>query len=175
MKTLDKAKKRPEIGNNEQRLFEDEHFKDKHQTMAGTSICKTCSAIGMHKHWFVDKKLLDQALIDPLSNYVICPGCKRIEDHVFEGEVVLRSPLLAQHREMVYGTIYHTAAKAFHENPLSRLATIEESEEQIRILTTTRTLAERIGKAINGALKGHLQIKPSPREKFVSVHWVRNN
>ncbi|MBX9686728.1 MAG: hypothetical protein K2X27_08500 [Candidatus Obscuribacterales bacterium] len=173
MKTHDRAKAAPEIGHASERLIEDRRVKDKTKTQAGTAVCERCQAVGMHKHWFVDNALYESMAGNPLVRMVVCPGCKRIEKKVYEGEVLLDSPLLAENREMVYGTLYHAAAKAFLRNPLSRVALIEEEGEQIRIVTTTCTLAERLGKAIQKAFKGKLKIKPSKDEKFVFVKWQR--
>lgn len=173
MTAIDRAKQKPEIGNNEERLGRDTHEKAQPREQAGTRICLRCGALGMHKHWFADKNMAEQVAADPLVHYVVCPGCKRTEDKLYEGEVLLQSPLILENREMVFGTIYHTAAKAFHDNPLSRVAHIQESDDKIRILTTTKTLAVRLGKAIHRALKGDLEIKPSPGEQYVIVKWSR--
>ncbi len=173
MKTANRSKQRPEIGHSSERLYADAKMKPKFKTQAGVEICRECSAVGMRKHWFADSRMYQEFAADELVRYVLCPGCKRVESGILEGEVFLKSPLLAANQEMIYGTIYHTAAKAFHENPLSRIATLEDSGDQIHILTTTCSLAERIGKAINRALNGKLEIKPSKNEKFVIVRWNR--
>jgi hypothetical protein len=168
-----KVNNRPNVGFNEERLSRDTQVKPLAKEQAGTRICIRCGALGMHKHWFVDKKMTEKVAADPLVRYVVCPGCRRTEDQVYEGQVLLDSPLILQNKEMVFGTIYHTAAKAYQENPLSRVAHIQESGNKIYMLTTTKTLAVRLGKAIHRALKGHLEIKPSPGEQYVIVNWLR--
>ena len=173
MKTIDRARRAPDMGHSGERLVEDRKFKPKEREQAGTRICQRCGAVGLQKHWFADKRMADKLAIDPLVHYVVCPGCKRIENKVYEGEVHLESPLLMKNKEMVYGTIYHTAARAFHDNPLARVAHIQEKDDQIYMLTTTKSLAERLGKAIHRAFKGELKIKPSPGEQYVIVRWFR--
>jgi NMD protein affecting ribosome stability and mRNA decay len=174
MKTKDRSKMSPEIGHSSERLFEDRHMKEKEKAQAGTAICTLCGAVGMHKHWFVDKRLAEQFAADPTVRFVNCPGCRRIANKVYEGEVLLKSSLLESNRNMIYGTLYHAAAQGFMRNPLSRIASVEDNgADTIRILTTTCTLAERLGKAVNRAFKGDLKIKPWPDERFVSVRWER--
>lgn len=175
MKTLSGAKRAPEIGYGSKRLLEDHRTKPELKTQAGTVICEHCLAIGQHKHWFFDHKLSKQLAGDPLVRFVTCPGCKRVEDKIYEGEVTLDSPLLAANKDMVYGTLFHEAAKGFLHNPLSRVAVFEDSGDKIRIVTTTCTLAERLGKAIYKAFKGKIEIKPSPGEQFVFVKWWRHD
>lgn len=174
MKSSNRAKSKPEIGRSTERLVEDRHMKPKWKAQAGTAVCAICGAIGMQKHWFIDPKMHENLLNDPLVRYVHCPGCQRVKNKVYEGEVNLKSSLLVSNQEMVYGTLYKAAAKAYLHNPLSRIASIEEHGDSIRILTTTCTLAERLGKAIHRALKGQIEIKPSPGEKFVFVNWQRS-
>lgn len=166
-----RAKINPEIGHSTERLYERAHQKDYAQ--AGTALCRDCGAVGMQKHWFVDKGLSTRCALDPLVRLTICPGCKRIEDKHYEGELTLESNLLSANRDMVYGTLFHAAAKGFLHNPLSRIAVFEDDGDRLRVVTTTCALAERMGKAIHRSLKGKLEIKPSPNEKFVIVKWHR--
>lgn len=168
----ERAKTHPEIGHVE-RLIPDTHMKGQPREEAGTKICSRCDSVGIHKHWFSDRKITEKYAADPLTYETICPGCERIQNQIYEGEVLLDSPLIQKNREMVYGTIYHTAAKAYHDNPLARVAHIEEKGNRIHILTTTKSLATRLGKAIYKALSGTLTIKPSPGEQYVIVHWSR--
>jgi NMD protein affecting ribosome stability and mRNA decay len=174
MRTSYCANLAPEIGRSAERLKEDHRITAKSKTQAGTALCDRCGAVGMHKSWISDRNLSEHFAADPLVRFVICPGCKRIEDKHYEGEVMLESPLLDSNKDMVYGTILHAEARAFLHNPLSRVAIIEDHGDKMRIVTTTCTLAERVGKAIHRALKGQIEIKPSPGEKFVLVKWSRH-
>ncbi len=173
MTTMQRAKRSPEIGHSTERLFEDNRMKQKHFAQAGTALCTACGAVGMQKHWFVDERLSAQCALDPLVRPTICPGCDRLKEKLYEGELILESELLSDNREMVYGTIFHAAAKGFLHNPLSRIAIFEDDGNRIRVVTTTCSLAERLGKAIKRSLKGKLEIKPSPNENFVIVKWRR--
>ena len=171
--SIDRAKRAPEIGHSGERLIEDRRLKEKQRTQAGTAVCPRCGAIGIRKHWFAEPKMIERYASDPALRYALCPGCQRTEAKHYEGEVLLESQLLGENHEMVYGLIYHTAAKAFHDNPYSRIAVIQDDGDKIYMLTTTRTLAERLGKAFHRSFKGKLEIKPSPAEKYSIVQWRR--
>ncbi len=106
-------------------------------------------------------------------NQTLCPGCQRIEQNVHNGEVILKGPLLLANKDAVMGLIRHTETKAWHDNPSSRISSLVDSGESIEIQTTTKWLATRIGKEMQKCFKGTLNIKPSPREKFVRVQWSR--
>lgn len=167
---MDRAKFSPEIGHNSERPTKSNK---EQRTEAGVAVCETCSAINMKKHWFLNNENYQKLIKDPLTRFVQCPGCRRLSDKHIEGEVLLENPQLSQSKEMMYGALYNTAARAFHENPLSRIYSIEEKGNQIRILTTTCTLARRIGQVMKRAFKGSLDIRYSPDEKFASVHWIK--
>ncbi len=173
MTTKERAKNNPQIGHSTERLFEDKRMKPKTHAQAGTALCSSCGAVGMQKHWFIDTNLSAKCAIDPLVRRVTCPGCKRLEDKIYEGELTLESSMLNANREMIYGILFHSAAKGFLHNPLARIAILDDQIDKIRVVTTTCSLAERLGKAIHGSLKGKLEVKRSPGEKFVIVKWHR--
>jgi hypothetical protein len=175
MKTIDRAKSNPQIGHSTERLVEDRRLKLSERAQAGSCLCQRCGAVSYHKHWFYDTSARHKVEADPTSRVVLCPGCERLERGVIDGEVLLESELLETNHEMVYGTIYHVAAKAFLSNPLSRVATIEDRGSQILIRTTTKTLATRIGKAIHKAMKGTLNTKSDPGDPLLRLHWYRRN
>ena len=57
MATIDRAKQKPETGHSEERLKSASHVKATPLEQAGTRICDRCGAVGIHKHWFADRKL----------------------------------------------------------------------------------------------------------------------
>ncbi len=164
--------KRQELGRGEDWLFPDK----KHQAAAdqpGLLICPRCHAISEIKRWYVDEDRYRELSRRPDAQFVICPGCLRIERQQYDGEVVLSSPLLATNKEQALHLIYHTEDKARQDNPFSRLASVDDQGDEIHILTTTQWLAERIGKEFKKAFSGNLQIQRLPGAKFSRVRWGR--
>jgi len=161
------------LGHASDRLFTDRRFRQKDNSTPGIAVCSVCQAINYDKHWFIDPAKLKALKKKSNVHNVRCPGCERIERHIHEGEVVLESNLLKADRTSCMGLIKHTEGKAWHDNPMSRIASIVERGNRIEILTTTRWLAARLGKEFHKCYKGKLEIKPSPREKYVRVYWSR--
>lgn len=58
-------------------------------------------------------------------------------------------------------------------NAASKILSITDCEDYIEILTTTEWLAVRIGKEMEKAFKGKLEIKRPTQEQFVQVRWSR--
>ncbi|MBI4533817.1 MAG: hypothetical protein HY711_07695 [Candidatus Melainabacteria bacterium] len=168
-----KKQRAPEIGHAQDRLYTDRRFTQKLLLERGTSLCTRCGAISVEKHWYIDEDKLKVLKKDPNVRQVLCPGCERVERHIYDGEVILESDLLLTNKDAAMGLIKHTEGKAWHDNPLSRIASLTENGKRIEILTTTRWLAHRIGKQFYKSFKGALEIKPSHREKFVRVYWSR--
>ena len=139
----------------------------------GTIICPRCHAISDSKRWYFDEARY-QVLKDRSDVTVMtCPGCDRLDRQIYEGEVHLRSPLLARQKEQALNLIYNQETEAMQENPISRLAAVQDHGEEIAVITTTRFLAERIGKEFRKAFDGKLRIDRLPREKFARVYWER--
>jgi hypothetical protein len=109
---------------------------------------------------------------DKNAHAVLCPGCTRVEQEQFEGEVVLSNSRFATQMGEVIALIKHTEGRCWHHNPMARIAAVSEEKEILHIQTTTMLLAERIGKELKKAFKGNLEIKRTPGEHFVRVYWT---
>ncbi|HEY9713832.1 MAG TPA: hypothetical protein V6C72_10205 [Chroococcales cyanobacterium] len=163
------AKSWPHIGHSEERHCEDRKFKQKHHQYAGVAICPRCNAIWRAKHWYVKPSEAQQLAADPLTRSEYCPGCDQINKEIYEGEVHLIGTL--HDKDSALGLLNHTEAKAYLQNPRSRIARIDTADGALKVLTTTAWLATRIGKEFEKAFKGSLEIKRSPGERFVIVNW----
>ncbi len=161
------------LGHSVDRLPRDKRLEKSVHAAGGTAICTSCSSIHEEKYWFVDPQRLEELSRDGEVEQTLCPGCDRVKRHMHDGEVTLKSPFLTRDREAALALIKHTEEKAWHDNPLSRIASIREDREEIKIMTTTTWLAQRLGKAFHKAYSGDLEIKPSRREQFVRVYWSR--
>lgn len=163
---------RQQLGRGEDWLFPDKKA-EAGEDQPGLLICPRCHAISEIKRWYVDEDRYRELRSRPDAQLVVCPGCLRIERQQYDGEVVLSSPLLADNKEQAMHLICKTEDKARRDNPFSRLASVEDNGEEIRVLTTTQWLAERIGKEFRKAFSGELEIQRLPGEKFSRVRWHR--
>ena len=172
VKPTERTVRRAQVGQSEDMRFPDKKY-EKGKDHPGTIICPRCHAISEIKRWFLDEAKYQELVHKPGIEMVVCPGCRRIEDKVFEGEVVLKSPMLEDVKEEAIRLIHHTEAEARQSNPFARLASVEVVDGEIRVLTTTRWLAQRIGKEFKKAFDGDLVIDNLPNEKFSRVRWTR--
>lgn len=140
----------------------------------GTLICPRCHAISQEKRWFLDEALYEALKANPSTRAVVCPGCVAVERQLYDGEVILRSPLLVTHKEAAHNLIHNAETRVREDNPLARLASVEDHGEEIRVLTITPFLAHRIGKEFENAYHGKLEIQNLSDERFTRVRWNRD-
>jgi NMD protein affecting ribosome stability and mRNA decay len=163
---------RSEVGEKVDWLFPERTY-EKGKDRPGVLVCPRCHAISLKKRWFLDEDRYQQLRSTPGVHLVVCPGCRRIEQQVYDGDVRLRSPLLRSNKPQALAIIRNEEDKARQTNPFSRLASVVDRGDEIDILTTTTWLAEQIGKAFHKSFKGTLEIQRLPEEKFVRVRWER--
>jgi hypothetical protein len=138
------------------------------QALPGHRYCRRCGAIGFQKHWYIDA-VQEQAFRKDKSKAALCPGCTRVEQQLYEGEVVLTNSRCKTVMGEIIAMIKHCEGRCWHKNPIAKLASVTEQEQVFHVLTTSKFLAERIGKELQKAFKGNLEIKRSDR--FVRVYW----
>lgn len=142
----------------------------------GTVICMRCHAIwDGNKRWHLDEEEFQQLRENSEIEQVVCPGCLQIEDGRYDGQVVLTSPLIPKNEEAILGLIYNTEEQIRSNNPLARIAGLTVKGETIEVLTITPFLAERIGKELQKAYHGTLEIKQLDRARFKRVMWYRED
>jgi hypothetical protein len=140
------------------------------QVQPGHSYCGACGAVNFHKHWYIDPAQEHALKMDKNASQVLCPGCSRVEQELYEGELILaNSQFFALSGEIV-ALIKHTEGRCWHKNPTAKLAGATEEDGIVHVQTTTKFLAERIGKELKQAFKGNLEIKRT--DTFVRVYWM---
>ena len=130
------------------------------------AVCPTCGVVYQHGRWQWEP-LPANAKPHP------CPACHRVKDKYPAGHVTLSGPFLAQHRDEILGLVRNEEVRAKAEHPLERIIQIAEANGEITVTTTDLHLPRRIGEALKHAWKGELEVKFSPDEYLVRVHWKR--
>lgn len=103
-----------------------------------------------------------------------CPACRRELDRYPDGVVRLRGAYLARHRDEILSIARNQASAAAEKRPLQRIMWIEAQDGETEIATTNGHLAVRIGRAIEQACKGTLDVKHGQGAHLVRVYWERN-
>lgn len=173
-KPTEREVRRSQLGKTEDWRFPEKRL-ETGEDKPGHLYCPRCHAVSVEKRWFLDEKKYHEFVHhDPSAIAVLDPGCERIEKGIIEGEVTLHGSFLVNHKEEILNRINNEEKEDRENNPISRLASVEDRGEEIYILTTTQFLAERIGKEIKKAYDGELEVQSLPREKFSRVRWSRN-
>ncbi len=116
----------------------------------GALVCPNCKNIFYKKHWHHRS---DLDLKDVEIKEEICPACKMIEDHLYEGEIEVENVPDKYWGDM-HNLIKDVGEKAIGIDPQHRIINIEEQGNgNYRITTTENQLAVRIGKKIEEAFK----------------------
>jgi hypothetical protein len=138
-----------------------------------TYVCPACHAILKDTAWFVDEALYcqlgEQAGVWP----ALCPGCLRVARGIHAGEVFLQSWLLVPTKSAALHLINIEEERTRCSDPGSRLTAVEDHGDEIKVLTTTPLLAERIGKAFRKVYEGDLEIERLRQGNSCRVYWRR--
>ena len=171
--TPSQARARPDRRQNFRKYSELRNFEDG-SVPTGIAICTRCHAIWDRKHWRLDEEEYTEKLRDRTVQQMVCPGCERLERGLYDGHVILRSPLIPKNEQAIIGLIYNTEERIRANNPLARIASLTLRGDTIEVLTITPFLAERIGKELRKAYQGTVQFKHPLRQDFVQVIWYRD-
>jgi len=90
------------------------------------------------------------------------------------GLLFLSGGYLDKHREEILNIAKNQAALAAAHRPLQRIMWMEDKRGTKQVATTNSHLALRIGKAIESACKGTLEIKHGDDTQLVRVYWQRD-
>ncbi|MGB9824594.1 MAG: BCAM0308 family protein [Candidatus Hydrothermia bacterium] len=139
------------------------------------TICPTCGLVYHSKTWKKDEELLKNLKLHKDVSYKDCPACRKIKDDYPLGILLIQGNILNQKEriEEALNLVKHEEEKEQMSNPLARIMKIENYGDRIEIKTTTEGLAIRLGKALNKAYQGELEMIFSEHEKFLRVIWKK--
>ncbi|PKQ27593.1 MAG: hypothetical protein CVT63_07190 [Candidatus Anoxymicrobium japonicum] len=138
-------------------------------------ICPKCGAIWDGDRWTPEpgKELLAR-FAKKQRCAELCPGDARIEKRQVEGVVILKGKFLASHSEEINNLLSRVAREGRRRNVVARVLNITRENGNIAIETTDEHLAERMGKEVEKAFKGTLEIKWQKKDAFARVTWQRD-
>lgn len=132
--------------------------------------CPVCGNIYMNKQWYrPDQKDLDDSA--SVISYT-CPGCSKVQDGYYYGELTVTGQFIKEHHEEISHLIQNKVHEVQEDNPLSKLVQVEVDGDELTLRTTNSKLAEHIGRALNRAYEGELDIDKS--EYITRVRWSRD-
>jgi hypothetical protein len=129
------------------------------------TMCPDCHAVFEGGRW---------QRRDPVSGAAshLCPACRRVRDHAPAAIVTLSGGFLREHRDEIMARVRHVCERASLEHPLERLMEIDEDDAVVHLSTTSAHLARGIGRALQAAWDGELDLDPGG-EGTPRIAWKR--
>lgn len=133
------------------------------------TICTNCNLVYQDGRW-VNTEIPDDDL-----NEALCPACRRKRDKNPEGLIYLSGDYFENHKDQIIHIAKNNEERARSKRPLQQIMWAEYKSDVLEIATTNEHLARRIGKAVQRAHDGELEIKSGQKERLVRVYWVRED
>jgi hypothetical protein len=132
--------------------------------------CPVCANIYAKKRWYrSDQYELGE---DDRARSYTCPGCRKVQDGYYRGELTVSGSFLADHHDEISHLIQNEVHDRQEKNPLSKLVEVDVEGDEVRFHTTNGKLAEHLGRSLEKAYKGELSIDKS--EHITRVNWSRD-
>ncbi len=128
------------------------------------TFCPQCGAVFHKGRWTWEKK-------PPKAHETLCPACRRVNDNLPAGYLILKGAYFRTHREEILNLARNEEAKEKAEHPLARIITIDEQGDDLVLSTTDTHLPRCIGEAPRHAHQGEFSIQHSKDEQFVRGIW----
>jgi hypothetical protein len=140
---------------------------------AGKMVCTGCHAVYERKHWHISESDFQRMHDDDtVTRITQCPGCKRIAEKDFRGELTILGPPLRQPVDERYQRILDAEARAKRINPIGRVGDVHIGPGRWTVQTTTPALAVRLGHELQKAFGGDLSIDRPPQSDMARVMWI---
>jgi NMD protein affecting ribosome stability and mRNA decay len=137
------------------------------------AVCQECHALYQEKRWFFDENLYEKLAGTNKVRQVVCPTCRKIQDHYVEGYLTLSGDFLVEHKDEIVTLLQKEAAEVGNRSFDDRIIQMTPEGDKLVVETTTEKLAQHLGRAIYRAYKGDLSFQWSEPNKFVRVYWAR--
>jgi NMD protein affecting ribosome stability and mRNA decay len=138
-----------------------------------TLMCRVCHSIYHHKRWYLESELPVGERRITLAGMIVCPACRKISNRFSGGIITLQGRFLGVHKEEILNLVRNEESRAKGVNPLERIISTKDVGNRVEIHTTSERLAQRIGRELARAYKGHVTYHWSRDDKFVRVEWCR--
>lgn len=129
--------------------------------------CPECGAVYRKGRWSWTAEAGDDA------TETLCSACHRSADNYPAGELVLEGGFTLEHKDEILNLVRRIEASENNLHPMNRIMAIHDSADRLLVTTTDVHLPRRIGKAIQSACKGELDIHFDESGHFTRINWRR--
>jgi hypothetical protein len=154
--------------------WQDPYLRDEEKP-AKPSVCEECGSVFANGRWYEAQDApLPPGEVGQLPK-VLCPADRRKRDRLPAGIVSLSGSFFAGHRQTIEELVTNEAARARATNPMERIIGRSSESGALTVETTTPTLAQRIGHALDKAYHGDVVYKWSENDHLARVEWRRDD
>ena len=137
------------------------------------AVCQTCQAVYRQKRWQLDPAMAARMSEDTGTQWVTCPACQKVAERYPEGILTLRGSYLWNHEQEIRNILDNAVTRFSSRNPLERIIRMQRSDDVLVIETTDNKLAEQLGRLLQKAHSGELQIDWQGTPVVCRVQWER--
>jgi NMD protein affecting ribosome stability and mRNA decay len=130
------------------------------------TTCPECKAVFARGRW--------QWLAVAGANEELCPACRRIREKVPAGILTMSGEFFSEHRDEIMKILHNKVNAENTQHPLKRIMDLKHQPDGSVIVTFTDThLPRGVGKAVERAYQGALDIQYTREAGIVRVSWER--
>lgn len=137
------------------------------------ALCDLCHAVYRNRRWQIDPLESGRLAGSPAVQMVTCPACRKIAGHYPEGILTLRGDYLWHHEEEIRNILDNALDRVAARKPLERIISVQRINGELVIETTDNKLAEQLGRLVQKAHSGELQIDWQGNPVVCRVQWER--
>ena len=137
------------------------------------AVCTQCHALYRSKRWSFDAPLYERLAGTDKVREVVCPTCRKINDHFPEGILTLSGEFFTQHQEEIVRLLEKEAGRVATRSVADRIIQKIPEGDKLVVETTSEKMAQHLGRAVYKAYKGDLNFRWGEVERFVRVYWSR--
>jgi NMD protein affecting ribosome stability and mRNA decay len=131
------------------------------------TVCPKCKAVFSGGRWQWTDAVPSNA------NENLCPACRRTRDKVPAGYLTLSGKFFEAHRKEIMNLVRNKEESENAQHPMKRLINVEDQEGGAIITFTDTHLPRGVGKAIQKAYEGKLEVHYTEEANIVRVTWMR--
>jgi NMD protein affecting ribosome stability and mRNA decay len=137
------------------------------------AVCTQCHALYRSKRWSFDAALYERLAGTDKVREVVCPTCRKINDHFPEGILTLSGEFFSQHQEEIVRLLEKEAGRVAQRSVADRIIQKIPEGDKLVVETTSEKMAQHLGRSVYKAYKGDLNFRWGEVERFVRVYWSR--
>ncbi len=137
------------------------------------TVCERCGAVFARQTWRRDR-VVNHALL-ARAVWAVCPACRQVRSQEYFGRVLIRGAYAVANEEAIRARINNVTERAGSTQPERKLVSMERTNGDIEVLTTSQKLAHRIVHELKKTFRGRVSYKWSDEDGSLFAVWQRDD